>query len=442
MDRIELPIVDSNRDRTLDILLSVRDVLTFTGTKLSPWIGGRSEALRRLDAFDVNVYTSTRNRVGDSSGVSRLSPYIRHGLLSLSECRSRALASSRGGASTKFIQELAWREYFGDVHRLYGDAIITHDLEVPKVRLQRKPLPDDIRYGSTGLACMDENIADLREIGYVYNHARMWLASYVVHYRGVAWQAGAAWFFQHLLDGDPASNSLGWQWVASTASHKAYVFDQNNVLRNADHCLRCAHFSAKTCPFVGMYERALLPAIAHDEPSTLGPLLPELSVDPGIKRLYETDSTGKPDLILLHGDHLGRPSNTAMEMLPDVPAVFVFDTAWVSSQRISLKRLGFIYESVSESLQCHAGGGQIIVGDAARYLGSLKGVRRIATTEWSNVRFDYVIQCLRQSSVDVDIYQSTRLTPTPKRVERRFMRWWSNIAAGVLGGQLCLSDLD
>ena len=442
MDRIELPIVDSNRERTLDILLSVRGVLPFTGTKLSPWIGGRSEALRRLDAFDVNGYTPTRNRVGDSSGVSRLSPYIRHGLLSLSECRTRVLASSGSEASRKFIQELAWREYFGDVHRLYGDAIITHDLEAPKVRLERKPLPDDIRYGSTGLACMDENIADLREIGYVYNHARMWLASYVVHYRGVAWQAGAAWFFQHLLDGDPASNSLGWQWVASTASHKAYVFDQMNVLRNADHCMRCSHFSEKTCPFVGMYERAFLPPMPDDEQSILEVLPTKVSVGAVIKPLSEHDSTVESDLILIHGEHLGRPSNTAMEMLPDVPALFIFDTSWVSSQRISLKRLGFMYESVSESLRFHAGGGQILVGDAAHILGSLKECRRIATTEWSNKRFDYVIQCIRQSSADVDIYPSTRMTPTPKRVERRFTRWWDQIAAGVLSSQHCLSDFD
>ena len=82
-------------------------------------------------------------------------------------------------------------------------------------------LPEDIAAGRTGLACIDAFAIDLRRVGWLHNHARMWLASYVVHWRRVSWQAGARWFLGHLLDGDPASNNLSWQWVASTFQRQA-----------------------------------------------------------------------------------------------------------------------------------------------------------------------------------------------------------------------------
>ncbi|MGC8035725.1 FAD-binding domain-containing protein, partial [Salmonella enterica] len=65
------------------------------------------------------------------------------------------------------------------------------------------------------------------------NHARMWLASYVVHLRKVHWRAGADWMVGHLLDGDLASNHLSWQWVAGTGSHKPYLFNAENVAKYA-----------------------------------------------------------------------------------------------------------------------------------------------------------------------------------------------------------------
>jgi deoxyribodipyrimidine photo-lyase len=92
-------------------------------------------------------------------------------------------------------------------------------------------LPEDIVCGTTGIACIDAFIHELTATGYIHNHARMYLASYVVHFRRVKWQAGAQWFLQHLLDGDVASNNLSWQWVASTFSHKPYVFNLENVAK-------------------------------------------------------------------------------------------------------------------------------------------------------------------------------------------------------------------
>jgi len=92
-------------------------------------------------------------------------------------------------------------------------------------------LPNDIETGQTGVACIDQFISELLQTGYIHNHVRLYLAGYVCHWRRVKWQAGARWFLTHLLDGDPASNNLSWQWVASTFSHKPYYFNLENVER-------------------------------------------------------------------------------------------------------------------------------------------------------------------------------------------------------------------
>lgn len=85
----------------------------------------------------------------------------------------------------------------------------------------------------------------------------MWLAAYVVHWRLIQWQAGARWFLQHLLDGDPASNNLSWQWVASSFSSKPYMFNRANLERfsSGRYCSACAAASEGTCPFEASYEQ-------------------------------------------------------------------------------------------------------------------------------------------------------------------------------------------
>ncbi len=94
-------------------------------------------------------------------------------------------------------------------------------------------VPVDVREARTGLAAIDEAVSTLYRTGYLHNHARLWLASYLVHLRKVHWRAGADWLYGHLLDGDLASNHLSWQWVAGTGSHKPYLFNADNVARFA-----------------------------------------------------------------------------------------------------------------------------------------------------------------------------------------------------------------
>lgn len=206
---------------------------------LAPWAkgefsyiqGGRQEAEMKLSNIDPIAYARTRN-FGDGK-ITRLSPYIHHGILSLNEVRNHALTKcSEPVQISKFIQELGWRDFWQRVLAKHPEWT-WQDIAPYKTGFNAQDyddaLPDDIFQGKTGVACIDAFIHELTSTGYIHNHARMYLASYVVHFRRIKWQIGAQWFLHHLLDGDVASNNLSWQWVASTFSHKPYIFNLENV---------------------------------------------------------------------------------------------------------------------------------------------------------------------------------------------------------------------
>lgn len=216
--------------------------------------GGRRAAEPLLEAVDPPLYARTRNHL--DGAVTRLSPYLRHGIVTLAEVRDRALATS-GERAAKLVNELGWRDYYQRAHAKLGQRV-WEDQEPSKTGLDAadyaSDLPPEVERGETSLACIDAFARDLARTGYLHNHARMYVAAYVVHWRRVRWQAGAAWFLRHLLDGDPASNNLSWQWVASTFSHKPYIFNRANLERATDgrYCRDCP--SARDCPFAGSYE--------------------------------------------------------------------------------------------------------------------------------------------------------------------------------------------
>jgi len=227
--------------------------------------GGYAAAREKLQQIKPKQYAKTRNYLdGD---VTRLSPYIRYGVLSLAEIRDYVLEQvNQPEDAEKLINELGWRDYWQRKYEELGDEI-WEDQEAYKTGYAPDQydddLPDDIREGTTGLACIDAFSKALRKTGYLHNHARMWLAAYVVHWRRIKWQAGARWFLEHLLDGDPASNNLSWQWVASTFSHKPYFFNRSNLEKytNGVYCRDCP--LKGHCDFEGSYEAIAQRILPH-----------------------------------------------------------------------------------------------------------------------------------------------------------------------------------
>ena len=127
---------------------------------------------------------------------------------------------------------MAWRGFWRSYAYHHPDQLWI-DVEEYKTGFEasdyQDDLPEDIKKGETPTQVINSFIQELTQIGYLHNHARMYVASYVVHFRRVKWQAGAKFFMTHLVDGDLASNNFSWQWIASTFAGKPYIFNLENV---------------------------------------------------------------------------------------------------------------------------------------------------------------------------------------------------------------------
>ena len=206
----------------------------------SPIIGGRKAGEAALAQIDPIAYGDSRNFL--DGAVTRLSPYIRHGILSLNEVRNHALDRGDGKAIEKFIQELGWRDFWQRIYAQNPDWL-WRDIEDYKTGFVASDyadeLPDDIANGETESAAMNHFIDELKSTGYLHNHARMYLAAYIVHWRRVKWQAGAVFFLQHLLDGDPLPIIYPFNgWPAHLPISR--IFSISTICRNSPACKRHA----------------------------------------------------------------------------------------------------------------------------------------------------------------------------------------------------------
>jgi deoxyribodipyrimidine photo-lyase len=189
-------------------------------------------AQARLDAVDPQAYARSRNSI--DGAVTRLSPYLTHGIITLPEAYQAINARTPLEPQGKLVFEFGWREYHHHVWAHLGERIDQSLHAGPHGDASyADEVPEDVRHAATGIPAIDEAVRTLYATGYLHNHARMWLASYLVHIRKVHWHAGARWMIAHLLDGDLASNHLSWQWVAGTGSTKPYLFNADNVARYA-----------------------------------------------------------------------------------------------------------------------------------------------------------------------------------------------------------------
>ena len=181
----------------------------------------------RIRAIQAVKYAASRN-FGDGA-VSYLSPYISRGVISTQQVFNHIKSLSLPWEKTeKFVQELAWRDYWQLVWIEKGDAIKS-DIKHPQAPIAHYGVPKAIVEANTGIVAVDNAIKHLYQTGYMHNHMRMYVAAIACNIAQSHWLAPAQWMYSLLLDGDLASNHLSWQWVAGTFSNKKYYANQENI---------------------------------------------------------------------------------------------------------------------------------------------------------------------------------------------------------------------
>jgi deoxyribodipyrimidine photo-lyase len=202
----------------------------------------RHAAARRLAEFVARAgqaYTDDRNydhgplRRGN---ISMLSPYVRHRLITEREVCAAVLAQHSLQAAEKFIQEVLWRTYWKGwlelrpgVWSRYQSSLAQQQELLARNGGLRRDYAAAIA-GNTGFEGFDDWAQELVETGYLHNHARMWFASIWIFTLRLPWELGADFFYRHLLDGDPASNTLSWRWVAGLQTKgKTYAASADNI---------------------------------------------------------------------------------------------------------------------------------------------------------------------------------------------------------------------
>ena len=259
------------------------------------FIATRDEALRRLHAFLPHAgraYADNRNtdRGPDAErSVSALSPYLRYRLLTEHEVIGAVLDRHGPEKAEKFVSEVLWRTYFKGWLELHPTAWIRFLSDRDAVRetmssgLARAVVAAE--EGRTGIDGFDDWAHELIETGYLHNHARMWFASIWIFTLRLPWTLGADFFLRHLVDADPASNTLSWRWVAGLQTPgKTYRATADNIARYTD-----GRFNPK-----GLAIEA--PALREDPLPSVRTLPPQVAVPPG------------PVLLLMHPEDFGPES--------------------------------------------------------------------------------------------------------------------------------------
>jgi deoxyribodipyrimidine photo-lyase len=213
----------------------------------------------------MRSYHETRNRL-DLDGTSRLSPYIRFGMIGLRQAvhaakqTSEVLKTSEVSGAETWLNELIWREFY--IQILYHFPHVAHTAFNPA--LANIPWRNEAsefeawKRGETGVPVVDAAMRQLKETGWMHNRARMIVASFLVKDMLIDWRWGEAWFMENLLDGDIAANNGGWQWTAGTGTDAAPYFRIFNPI------LQSRKFDPN-----GDYIRRWVPELRHLDAETI-----------------------------------------------------------------------------------------------------------------------------------------------------------------------------
>ena len=316
--------------------------------------GGQAAADTALAALDLSGYASRRSTVlpVERRGATRLSPYVRHGLLTLPQLWEAAGAAPARDRQ-KFRDELLWQEYARHLYARLGPASAQEwRAEQPRPARWEDPWPRD-------MACMGFVRDELEADGWLVNQTRMWVASQWSVRAGHDWRAGEDVLFRHLLDGSRAANRLGWQWTVGTGSGRAYGFSRWQVEKRAPQlCGACP--LRDRCPVEDRPDAEVGPAV--EPPAGLvggttdgGPRAPSV--------------TGEPDVVWLTAESLGS-DDPALAAYPALPRVFVLDEPLLRRLMLSGMRLVFLAQALAEL------GAEVRRGDVVEELSG----RRLAVT--------------------------------------------------------------
>jgi deoxyribodipyrimidine photo-lyase len=306
----------------------------------TPMAGGQQAADAALRAYNVRGYARLRNNVWPppSRGSSRLSPYIRPGLLTLREVWD-PVADGPQADVTKFRDELLWQEYARHLYARVGTASRASLRFVVNERTPASSAPDT-PWTSSAL-CIESSWNELVTDGWLTNQTRMWLASHWNVREGLGWRDGEDLMYRHLLDGSRAANRLGWQWTTGALTGKAYGFSRWQVEKRAPGlCAQCP--LERRCPITDW------PATQERTPQPL--------TDPRLRRDEDLDTTGgpvgaersgQPEMVWMTAESLS-DRDPAAAAHPDLPVMFVFDEPLLARLRLSANRVVFLAESLAE----------------------------------------------------------------------------------------------
>ena len=198
----------------------------------------RAKALDKLNYFvenNLSEYSKLRNfdfGPENRSNISCLSPYVTHGIVDEKEIIKRSLGKFSFSKNEKFIQEVLWRTYWKGWLELRPNVWSDYLIELSKIRDDFKNNQNYLNAidGKTNIECFNSWVNELKDHNYLHNHTRMWFASIWIFTLELPWQLGAEFFMQHLYDGDAASNTLGWRWVAGIQTKgKHYLASEWNI---------------------------------------------------------------------------------------------------------------------------------------------------------------------------------------------------------------------
>ncbi len=198
----------------------------------------RAKALDKLNNFvenNLSEYSKLRNfdyGPDNRSNISCLSPYITHGIINEKEVIKKSLDKFSFAKNEKFIQEVLWRTYWKGWLELRPSVWTDFLIELKKIKgdFQNNQNYKNAIDGKTNVECFNYWVNELKENNYLHNHTRMWFASIWIFTLNLPWQLGAEFFMQHLYDGDAASNTLGWRWVAGVQTQgKHYLASEWNI---------------------------------------------------------------------------------------------------------------------------------------------------------------------------------------------------------------------